>query len=147
MKYKLVKVISYIVFAFFIGNIWSCSVMAEDNTAESNEGIDFHMYFTDIKTMNMFFSINDAGKANIKVATMSRGSKIEIKTYLQQYNASNWRNIKIWSQEREKASAQLDVDLYLTAGYKYRVKSYVYVYDMKGKLLESASKMSKEIKY
>ncbi len=147
MKFKLVKFMSYVICAFLIGNIWSCSVMAEDNTVENNEGTDFHMYFTDIRTMNIIFSIKDAGKANIRVATMSRGTKIEIKTYLQQYDAGNWRNIKIWRLKSNRSSGQLDVNYYLTSGYRYRVKSYVYVYDMNGKLLESASKTSKEVKY
>lgn len=138
----------YILLLCVISNIFSYPIKANDVNNVLIEEELIKVYFTDIYSYNTWLDIDSMGEANVKVSLLSyNGAEVKIKCYLQQSNAGVWRNLMSWSSQNKRSQGQITEKYYVSEGYTYRLKSYVYVYDMKGKLLESASKMSKEIKY
>lgn len=141
------KRLIYILLLFMISNIFSYPIEANNINNNADDEL-LKAYFTDINSFNVSLNIKSNGSANIEAFILSyQESTVKIKCYLQQYNGGKWRNVKLWELERNKPKGHIIENYYVKEGYAYRLKSYVYVYDMKGKLLESASKMSKEIKY
>lgn len=119
----------------------------QGQAVEINEIENIQLLFTNINIFQSTFDIASNGKSSSTVYLNSRNTeKVEVKSYLQQYDSGRWATIKSWTGSKSSTSYGFTHNWYVSKGYSYRLVSYGYVYN-DNKIIESTSNISRIINY
>ncbi|MGI5824815.1 MAG: hypothetical protein ACOX7J_04505 [Bacillota bacterium] len=77
---------------------------------------------------------------------LNYGYKADVTTILQQYTGSVWDEFESWHHDK-CSGVSITKNKAVTRGYKYRLKTYVNVYDSNGNYVEPVTKISPSVSY
>lgn len=109
----------------------TCIVSADSLDAETKRPPEPGVRFIYMGSVSASLGINAIGKATCyaDINCYSGVDSVRISGYLQRYNSGTWVTVQHWAESTTGNSGYMNKEYYVTSGYQYRWKVYLYAYE------------------